>query len=386
MNKKKLWRKIISGACVGVAFGVTLCITLYLFRPLLKSILPEKKETGIVLQVGDEEATSNSKLGKEEYVPDDESLQYALYNVGMQFNKSLVGINLASSDGFEGDDGKSKVGCGVVFMQKDNDAYILTTPDALEGRKQAQITFFGGHTVPAAMVGIDEETKIAVLSVPLRTLNSWTRNEISIANLGRSDILNRGQFAIAVGAPLGQLRSVVTGHFTSVSGEIGYTDIEYSELKTDIYSENSTNGFLINKKGGVVGIIMPRRDDEQTVCAIGVSSITKIIEKLCNAEALPYLGVKIRTISNDAKLIYGISEGIFVQEVVPNSPAFVAGLHKGDIIVGIGKEDVMNGKQLGEMVLSEEPGNLIRITVLRATGGKYRSLKCDVTLGEREQR
>lgn len=385
MNRKKLFRKVITAALVGVAFGITFCITLYLCRPMLKAIIPQNKESEIVLQVGEDENAGEEKIDKNEVESDTEELQYALYNVGAQVNKSLVGINLRSSEGFEGEEGNTLLHCGVIFAQTDREVLILTTPNAIIGHKQGDVTFYADQTVSADLVGTDKETGISVLSVPLQRLSSVTRDEITIANLGNSDILNRGQYAIAIGSPLGQIRSIVTGYFSSVNSSKGYVDMEYSKLKTDIIATPNTNGFLMNKKGAIVGVILQEEneDGEGVISALAISGLAKMIEKLCNNEPIPYLGMKLKTIGSSAARLYGITEGIFVQDVEISSPAAEAGIHKGDIIIGVNRAEVRTGKQLGAKLMDAKEGDEVTFVLMRASGGKYKTISRKAKVGER---
>lgn len=385
MNKKKLIHKVIIAASAGVAFGITFSITLLLFKPLFKDAFStDNKENNIVLQVGEEEKTDGPKVDKVDSPPDSEELQYALYNVGVQINKSLVGINLASNEGFEGEDVNSEISCGIIFTKTETEVFILTTPNAINGNKQAQVTFYSGDTTTGDVVGVDPETRIAVVSVPVSRMSAVSRDEITVASLGNSDVLNRGQFVIAVGSPLGQMRSIVTGHFTSVSDTVGYVDMEYSRLKTDIASTTATSGFLINKKGAIVGIILPNEEVCGQVSAIAISSFAEMLEKLCNAEKLPFIGIRIKTIGSSAARIYGIVEGVFVKEVEINSPAAEAGIQKGDIIISIGKNEIRNGKQLGSNILEAAPDSKLTFTIMRASGGKFKTISRKVLVQLRD--
>lgn len=391
LNRKKLFSKMLTGLCVGLAFGVAVSVVVVLLTPKLRSALGLNEDSSVVIKVGGSQDTDNQKsimdnaetASDRDVLTNNQQMNYSLYGVGNQTGKTLVGINLADSG--TGKMAYSRSGCGIIITQTTDEVLILATPNAVKGSEAAQVTFYGGQTVAGQVYASDKETGILVIRVALEDLTKYTRNTISIAEIGDSTALNRGQYVIAVGCPLGELRSTLVGELTSVRGKVQYRDREQAILETDILGKSYSEGFLISQTGRVIGVLTHDGDEagESLVLkAIAISDLSDVLEKLCNKETIPCIGIKVSTISSDLSKIYGIPEGVYVDGTSLNSPAVNAGIQKGDVVVSFGKDEISTAKQYTRLLMRTRPGETVRLKILRYNGGEYSEMMVEVTVAE----
>ncbi|MGN0170404.1 MAG: S1C family serine protease [Lachnospiraceae bacterium] len=383
LNKRKLFSRVVTGVCVGLAFGLAASASVLLCAPKLKEVLGLTKENNVVIKVGGSREGESQKTildnatAAREYdtLAEHQQMNYSLYGVGSQVGKILVGINLANSGA--GKQYYSDVGCGIILTQTSDEVLILATPGVVKEEEVAPITFYGGQTVSGQVYARDKETGITIIRVGLEMLNQYTRNTIDIAKIGDSTSTNRGEYVIAVGCPLGELRSILVGELTSVRRKVQYYDREYSILETDILGKSYSEGFLIDQSGGIIGVLTHDGDEagESTVLkAVAISELSEVMEKLCNKEEIPSIGMKISTVSSNMAEIYGVPKGVYVDGVSLNSPAWNAGIQKGDVVVGFEKDTISTAKQYTTHLMNTEPGSNVKLKVLRYSGGEYREI------------
>lgn len=160
-------------------------------------------------------------------------------------------------------------------------------------------------------------TGIAILNVKRSDIEESTLGRIKVAVLGNSLQTTRGSIVLALGSPLGTTFSILTGNITSTSNSISTFDANYNVLTTDIVGSSQGSGVLVNLSGEVVGIVMQNYSsgDENTLTAISVSQLKDIIEKLSNGQDIPYLGLKLTSVTSDIEKEFDIPKGVYIKSV-----------------------------------------------------------------------
>ena len=190
---------------------------------------------------------------------------------------------------------------------------------------------------------------------------------------------------MALGNPLGMDFSVTAGIISAVNREVSASDgTTYLAIQTDaaINSGNS-GGALVNSNGEVIGINNLKLSGtgiEGIGFAIPINSTTDVVSQLIEFSTVkrPYIGISGQAIDSNITEIYGLPAGISVQSVEENSPAQVAGIEKGDIIIKIEGKDVKTVAELNRIKYTYKIGDTVTLTVLR--NGHEKEFK--VTLGE----
>lgn len=269
------------------------------------------------------------------------------------------------------------MGSGVIVSK---DGYILTNAHVVKDADEILVTTPNKDEFKAKVVGIDEESDIAVIKVK--------GNNLPIAQLGDSDAMRVGEVVLAIGNPFG-LNSTVTSGIVSAKGRTNVGIIEYEDfIQTDAaINPGNSGGPLVNIRGEVVGIntaIASRSGGYQGIgFAIPSNSAKLIMNDLIKEGRVRrgLLGVTIQDLDEALAKSFNreTSEGALVSQVVPDSAADDAGIKSGDIIVKFDGKTVRGAAHLKNMVGRNKPGSETTVTIFR--DGKDKTL--DVKIGEK---
>lgn len=278
-------------------------------------------------------------------------------------------------------------GSGIIISEE---GYILTNNHVINSSTTSSYYSLGEATkvsvylyndeteYEATIVGTDEETDLAVIKIE--------KTGLQAAELGDSSSVAVGEFAMAVGNPLGMQSSVTAGMIGAVDREITGSDGKtYKLIQTDaaINSGNS-GGALVNSKGQVIGINtlkIASTGVEGMGFAIPINSAKPIYEQLItyNKVKRPYIGISGRDLSKELAEKNNLPEGIYVVGVEEFSAAEKAGLQPGDVIIRVNGEEVKNMNKLNEIKNEHQIGETITVTISR--NGKEKEVK--ITLQEK---
>ena len=250
--------------------------------------------------------------------------------------------------------------------------------------KSIQVTFINNDTLDAALKKYDGNTGIAVLGVPVEKIAKTTMNQIEPAVLGNSLNLRQGKIVVALGSPLGTNYSILTGNITSVTNTITTEDRNYTVFTTNIVSNEKGNGVLINTNGEVIGLFLKSSNiqkEQNTLTAVSISELKDIIELLSNGLNVPYIGIKGSTVTDAISEEYDIPKGVYIKEAVVDAPAMTAGLQTGDVIVAMGKEEILSMEDYQRLLLKMKKGDEIKITANRQNAEGYKKFTCTVEVG-----
>ena len=250
-------------------------------------------------------------------------------------------------------------GSGVIYKKQNGKAYIVTNQHVVEGAQEIDVTFDDGTKAQGRLIGGDMWTDLAVIEIDGTHVKTT-------AEFGDSDALKRGETVIAIGNPLGLgfsgsvTQGVVSGKDRSIPidfNEDGNVDWYSDVLQTDAaINPGNSGGALINLAGQLIGI-NSMKISQETVEGIGlaipINLAIPIIEKLeKHGEVIrPTMGITLIDLSTIPaqqqfvlKLPNDVTEGVVVNEVVPNSPASKADVQRYDVIVE------MDGERIEDMV------------------------------------
>ena len=141
---------------------------------------------------------------------------------------------------------------------------------------------------------------------------------------------------------------------------------------------------LINTNGEVIGLFLKSsymQKEQNTLTAVSISELKDIIELLSNGINVPYLGIKGSTVTDAISEEYDIPKGVYIKEAVVDGPAMAAGLQTGDVIVSVGKEEVLSMEDYQQMILKLKKGDKVKITANRQNTQGYKKFTCTVEVG-----
>ena len=275
-------------------------------------------------------------------------------------------------------------GSGIIISE---DGYIVTNNHVINTASSSSNSFYNiseankiivnlhddSTDYEATIVGTDSLTDLAVIKID--------KNDLTPAELGDSNAVLVGEFAMALGNPLGMQSSVTSGIISAVNREVESSDGQtYTAIQTDtaINSGNS-GGALVNSKGQVIGINtlkLSGNSIEGMGFAIPISSAKTIIDQLIEFQTVkrPYIGIAGIDIDEQTSKYYNIPIGVYIQSVEENSPAQAAGLKIGDVITKINDTSVSTVDALNKVKNNCKIGDTISLTIMRSQEEKQISL------------
>ncbi|MGJ3248523.1 MAG: HhoA/HhoB/HtrA family serine endopeptidase [Elainellaceae cyanobacterium] len=256
----------------------------------------------------------------------------------------------------------------------DPSGIVLTNAHVVSGADTVTVTLRDGRTFQGEVKGADETMDLAVVKIE--------GADLPVAPLGKSTDVQVGDWAIAVGNPLGLDNTVTLGIVSTLnrsSSQVGVPDKRIDFIQTDAaINPGNSGGPLVNDQGEVIGINTAIRADAEGIgFAIPIDTAKSVQDRLARGEQIPhpFIGIRMTTltpevakqINEDPNSIISVPEvdGVLVVEIVPNSPAAQAGLRRGDVITQIEGESIPSADRLQRKVEQSEIGQALRFTVQR---------------------
>ncbi|MGC9337685.1 MAG: trypsin-like peptidase domain-containing protein [Candidatus Cloacimonadia bacterium] len=269
------------------------------------------------------------------------------------------------------------LGSGFMFRKDGRDVYILTNYHVIGKSKEGKITItlLDGEEYNGELVGVDEKTDIAVLKITVEK-----DKEVTLVELGDSDIIEVGDWVIAIGSPFSpNLSGTVTIGVVSAKGRTGLyfgedSPVYQDYIQTDAaINPGNSGGPLVGIDGKVVGVNAAISTVSGGNIGIGFAipvniaqkSATDLIEKGYVERA--YLGILPQAISPDIQKTLDLPslKGVLIAKVEEDTPAEKAGLKRGDIIIEFDGQPVDNADKFRLMVANADIGKTVEIKILR---------------------
>ncbi len=359
--------------------GTILCISLAFGSPVIRGRLLNSSNV----------STPTQKVEPSIQNPTASAINLADYSntsikVASDVLPSIVGISVKYNvTTFFGTTEAEATGSGIIISE---DGYIVTNNHVIASENSSSyysileatgisVTLYGEKTeYPATIVGSDAYTDLAVLKIDCEGLVP--------ATLGDSDSVQVGEFAMAIGNPLGMTSTVTTGIVSALNREIESDDgTVYVTIQTDaaINSGNS-GGALVNADGKVIGINTLKLGGEGVEgmgFAIPINSAKSVIDQLIEFQTVkrPALGITATAITEDQSKRYNVPVGVYVESVEEDSSADEAGLKVGDIITEINGKAVTNVTELNREKNNYKIGDEITLKVYTSKSKDYKDIK-----------
>ncbi|MFS8810223.1 trypsin-like peptidase domain-containing protein [Synechococcus sp. R65.1] len=262
------------------------------------------------------------------------------------------------------------------------DGQIITNAHVVEGSDKVTVTLKDSRSFEGKVIGTDPVTDIAVVKIDAQNLPT--------VKLGRSELLEPGQWAIAIGNPLGLDNTVTAGIISALgrsSSEIRVPDKRVSFIQTDAaINPGNSGGPLLNAQGEVIGVNTAIIQGAQGLgFAIPIETAQRVAKQLIARGRVdhPYLGIRMLTLTPELKerlnqdpnsrIFVTVDRGVLIGEVVQGSPAERAGLRAGDIILSINGRPVTTADQVQQEVERMEVGSKLELEIER--GGRRQKIQ-----------
>jgi len=270
-------------------------------------------------------------------------------------------------------------GTGLIY---DSKGYIVTNNHVVEGADEITVKLADGTEYDdVEVVGRDPETDLAVIKIK-------PKGVVTAARFADSDAVKVGDWAIALGNPYNLEYTLTVGIVSAkgrsqvgISGGPAYQDF----IQTDAaINPGNSGGPLCNIAGEVIGINTAIRTNGLANSGIGfaipANMAKDIITELIASGKISrgYIGIYLEEAAPEVLGALGISEtGVFVTQVIDNTPADKADMADGDLITSFAGEDITSVDQLRWLAASKKPGTTVNISIIRDGKSKQVSLKLD---------
>lgn len=273
-------------------------------------------------------------------------------------------------------------GSGVILT---SDGYIVTNNHVIEGANRIRVTMQDNRWYYARLIGRDAQTDLAVLRVEASGLPT--------AEIGDSERLQVGEWAVAVGNPLGLGSTITVG----VISALNRRNLQIEEgrtldgaIQTDAaINRGNSGGALANINGQLVGIntailsSTPSGGNIGLGFAIPVATVRRVSRDIIangvakpQKERRPWLGIQYTAVPPDISMAFRlpVSRGVMVDRLPPHSPAEKAGMQEGDIILTVDGKEIGDPYDVREAVRDRQAGDRSTVHILRPETKKERDI------------
>ena len=360
---------------IGTCFGVPSIREQIMGTNSSTSSSPSSQTSGLVDQISLSNYSDTSVYAANKILPSIVGIQIE-YNVTSMF--SMFGGSQTST--------ATATGSGIIISE---DGYILTNNHVVSSSEseayyqvseatKIRVKLLDDETeYEAKIVGTDEETDLAVIKID--------KTGLTKAEFADSDSIKVGEFAMAVGSPLGLQSSITCGVVSAVNREVTDSDGKtYTLIQTDAaINAGNSGGALVNSEGKVIGVNtlkLTGEDVEGMGFAIPINSTTDITSQLIQYSKVrrPYIGITGMDLDAQTASANNLVEGIYIKDVETFSAAEKGGLKIGDVIIEADGKSVKTMDELNEIKNSHNIGDEMKIKVNR--DGEEKELT--ITLGE----
>ncbi|WP_278681332.1 serine protease HtrA [Paraclostridium bifermentans] len=298
-----------------------------------------------------------------------ENIYHAVTDKAMS---SVVGITTTTIDTnniFAIPQQSQGVGTGFIV---DSKGYILTNSHVVSDGKASDVNvlFNDGSTSKGKVLWNDPTIDVAIVKVD--------KTGLPVADLGNSDSVRTGDLAVAIGNPLGLefQKSVTQGIISGLDRSI---QTEQSNMTGLIQTDASINpgnsgGPLLNDKGEVIGINTAKASGAEGLgFAIPINTAKPIVEQIIKdgkfeKVTLGIKGIDVKTFETTTGTDLAADEGVYIAEVVANTPAQKSGIQAGDVITKVGDTKITSMSDLNKALYKFSVGDKAKVEVNR--GGK----------------
>jgi 2-alkenal reductase len=245
--------------------------------------------------------------------------------------------------------------------------HVVTNNHVVDGGAAYSVVLFDGAERPATLVGADPRSDLAILKVDGPVPD--------VLPLGNSDVLLPGQPVLAIGSPLGTFANTVTDGIVGAVARTLPADEAGPEL-LDLIQHNAainpgnSGGPLVTLTGEVVGVNTAGFEDTQGLFfAVPSRTVAKVSQQIVADGRVdyPFMGVSVFPLDETliAQWELPVTNGSYVESVVPGGPAEQAGILPGDVVVAINLEPVGDERSLAGVLFRYVPGDAVQVTVQR---------------------
>ncbi|MBI2809314.1 MAG: trypsin-like peptidase domain-containing protein [Candidatus Melainabacteria bacterium] len=244
-----------------------------------------------------------------------------------------------------------------------SDGYIVTNAHVVRGSSKIKVTLNDKRVLDGTVVGTDGFSDIAVVKIDA--------NKLPVANMGSSSSIRPGEFAIAIGSPLGFDHTVTFGIISAVGRTVTDVNGNINFIQSDVaINPGNSGGPLLNLNGEVIGVNTAIQANAQNIgFSIPIDIAKSVANDLIDHKTIqrPWLGIAMLVIDEATSKAQGLelNKGVLISKVIDGSPAKSSGLLPADVIEKIDGKEVSTPKAVQDIVKAHKVSDIIHFSVYR---------------------
>ena len=266
---------------------------------------------------------------------------------------------------------------GIVVDCTEDEVQVLAPAPAVDTEDRIEVIFSDGTQKAAIAKQYSRRDGLAVISVPVAGLGSRFLEGLEVAGYSDHDFAE-GEIIIAAGSPLGAAGSFDAGTVGYISeAEAGVDTMSYCAY-SGVSADENAGTFLFDLDGMLGGIALKGAGEAAAAGTriVAVSSLERIIKTMKFGEDIPFIGI---TGADSAE-----PEGMYIADVENGSPAYGAGIKRGDILILAGTREIRKVEDFLGFMKNLKSGEKVAIKILRAAGSEgYTEIELELTSGAR---
>lgn len=256
------------------------------------------------------------------------------------------------------------------------DVFICVENHKINNGEDIFVSFGNGKYVEAGVYGYDAINGLAVLRVYSKDIDEETKKNLKSVNLNNIDEMNDGDKLVYVGNPYGNGRLMYTGTLAGVDdGHCNY-DTFFRGVITDIRNEDIQDGFIFDENGDIVAMV-GNIDEKLTlgknITGVCMEDIMFIVTSIVDGSSVKHIGVKGEKVTDDMRELTGedMPDGMYVTDVARDSSAYRSGIMVGDIVISAGDNQVTDLRDIQKLLEKASEKADITLVVKRKIGTSY---------------
>lgn len=386
IDAKTKGRRLIHMAVLGIVFGLCTGIGFSAIKPWAERTFSSNKTQITIPEDKDDPEEETDQEGETGTQPvTEENLQQVydqLRTVGEEASKSMVVITRKTEGADWTDNDPANQVSGLIIANNGQD-FLILVPDSIQEKAESYTAaFVDGNEYGATVKVSDSHFGYAIMTVPVSEVRSSTKNRITVAALGNSNVVKAGDVVVAVGSQFGHKDDMGYGIISSVQNSVNKVDCVYSLITTDIPCAANSTGVLWDQNGQAIGLINSQLSEESGNIsnAYAISRVKAMIEVLSNGKEVPYVGINGTDVTSEIAQQQNLPKGVFVTEVGTESAGAEAGIKSGDVITSVNGEKVESLRGYHNELMKCNVGDKIKIVGQRLGSDGYVDITFSVTL------
>ncbi len=298
---------------------------------------------------------------------------------------TISGISQGSDEWFNDEVINKRQTFGILIDKTENEILFLANYEKIKGSSNILVEVLGEERT-GKVKRTDTITGICCITVATTQFSTEELEKLEPILIANSFGIQEGDAVILAGSPMSYPQSIVYGNISYVNKDVSVIDGRYRILYTDRIAIDGGEGILLDESGQLVGWIHEDYKSNQLkgmTAAIGISDLQHIINQITKNELGAYLGVKGKDVTETIAKEKGLVVGVYVTEIIEESPAYLCGIQKGDVITKLGDATVKNLADLESILEKQKANETISIEIVRKGREESKVFTFSVTLGQR---